>query len=178
MYNSTTYEEYMRKLLGYGSNNCMQDTYGVENCVGMMDNRNFEQNDDLEEFYPEIYKRVYPLVCNECNMNTMPITNETIEKMTDNVYKNIEVDLKIETNVNLELRNGDNRNTSSRQTENRVQSQRRDNGFLRDLIRILILRELLKRRRPEMRPPFPGNRPPFPRQIPSYDMNVNNNFVG
>ncbi len=167
MYNSTTYEDYMRKVLGYSSNNCLQNTYQMENCGCMMNERFFEPNDDLEMLYPEIYRRVYPLVCNECNMNTMPLTEEVIEKMTNNVYKNIEVDLKIETNVNLEVRKDENKNTSSRQPENRQMSQRRDNAFLRDLIRILIIRELFRRRQgTQPRPPFfPGNRPPFPREV-------------
>lgn len=162
MYNNTSYEDYMRNVLGYSANNCMEDTYRSNNCYEMPNN-NFQTNNELESLYPDIYRVVYPLVCNECNMNTMPITEECIEKMIDNVYKSIEVDLKLETNVKVEFRK-DNRNTNSRQMEDRETRQRRDNRFLRDLIRILILRELLQRgNRPGGHPPFPGGgRLPFP----------------
>lgn len=165
MYNNTTYEDYMRSVLGYLPNNCMQDTYQSNNCYGMPDN-NFQINNELETLYPDIYRVVYPLVCNECNMNNMPITEECIEKMTDNVYKSIEVDLKLHTNINVEFKKDSNRNINSRQIENSETRQRRDNNFLRDLIRILILRELLQRRnRPGQRPPFPRPRPIMPREF-------------
>lgn len=161
MYNNTTYEDYMRSVLGYIPNNCIQDTYQINN-FNTFSNDDFQNNSKIEELYPDIYRVVYPIVCRECNMNTMPITEECIEKMTDNVYKSIEVDLKLNTNVNIEFRKSDNRNASNRQIENREDRQR-NNNFLRDLIKILILRELLKGdNKPGQRPPFPGIRPPFP----------------
>ena len=48
--------------------------------------------------------------------------------------------------------------------ENRGEDRQFRNRNLRDLIQILIIRELLRRRRRPMpgRPPFPGGRPPFP----------------
>ena len=81
--------------------------------------------------------------------------------MTENVYKSIEIDLKIETkNV-------------SKQEDRQVGT---NNNFLRDLIRILILQKIIGggHRSPmpprPPRPPFPGGpnpgprppRPPFP----------------
>lgn len=167
MYNNTRYEDYMRNVLGYLPNSCMQDTYQSNNCHGMPDN-NFQRNNELDNLYPDIYKVVYPLVCNECNMNSMPITEECIDKMIDNVYRNIEVDLKLNTNMNVEFKKDCNRNMNSRQGENKETRQQRDNSFLRDLIRILILRELLQRgNRPGQRPIFSGgSRPPFLSQRP------------
>ena len=83
--------------------------------------------------------------------------------MTESVYKAIEIDLKIETK-------------NVRQEDRQISGR---NNFLRDLIRILILKELLgggnfpRPPKPPFppRPPFPGGpgpnpRPPFPPQNP------------
>ncbi|MBO5478832.1 MAG: hypothetical protein J6A04_03860 [Clostridia bacterium] len=156
MYNETSYEEYMRNVLEYRPTCCEQDLYANNNCyITPMDSNMVMEDNSCDELYPEIYHKIYPVICNECKNVTMPVNNETLERMTDNVIKSIEIDLKIETkNVRQEDR----------------QMSRRDN-FLRDLIRILILRELFGGRFPGRprppRPPFPGGpgmgpRPPFP----------------
>lgn len=63
-------------------------------------------------------------------------------------------------------------NTETTQKENRGEDRQENRQFrnrdLQDLIRILLIRELLRRRRPPIsRPPFPPRppmaRPPFPR---------------
>ena len=158
MYNNTSYEEYMRTVLGY-TPNCMQDTFNTNDYYIMPNN--YMNDDDLENFYPEIYRKVYPLVSKECSNNNMPITQEILEQMTDNVLSTIDIDLKIET------RKEDGKNSNTRQQQDR--SPRQNNNLLRDLIRILILNELLRRRhnRPQFsgnppRPPMHGPRPPFP----------------
>ena len=122
---------------------------------------NYMNDTDLENFYPEIYRKIFPLVTNECNTNNMPITQEILEQMTDNVLNTVEIDLKIET------RKEEGKNSNTRQQD---RMPRQNNNLLRDLVRILILNELLKRRhnRPQFpgnppRPPMPGPRPPFPR---------------
>lgn len=100
MYNNTSYEEYMRTVLGY-TPRTMQDTF-MANDYYIMQNNNCLADD----LYPDMYKKVYPLVCKECNTNTMPITREILEQMTDNVLNQIEIDLKIQTNVKVETRDG------------------------------------------------------------------------
>ncbi len=93
MYN-TSYEEYMRTVLGYAPN-CMQDTF-VNNDYYIMQNNTYRVEDEkLNELYPDIYRKVYPLVCTECTRNSMPMTHEILEQMTDNVLNQIEIDLKI-----------------------------------------------------------------------------------
>ena len=110
----------------------------------------------LEQFYPDIYGKIYPLICEQCkSINMETLTDEVIERMVDTVYKTIEVDLKIET------RNG--------KTDDRQYGSGRNN-FLRDLIRILLLREIIGGGRPPKvqppRPPFQGGpRPPYPPPI-------------
>lgn len=234
MYNNTSYEEYMRTVLGY-TPKCIQDTF-MTNDYYIMQNNNNCIADDL---YPDMYKKVYPLVCKECNTNTMPITREILEQMTDNVLNQIEIDLKIQTNLKIEtregLRNSDSKvedinhrtketnlklqdmnsrnqdvsyrnQEASRNRQERVQGitsnqkesirtqsinlNKKDNtraqatnlnvedtrgedrnirnNTLRDLIKILILRELIDNgnfpsRPPQIpiRPPILGPRPPF-----------------
>lgn len=98
MYDETAYEEYMRNVLGYMPTYRTESAYEPNNYyIVQPRNNTMVDNSKYEELYPEIYRKVYPLVCNECkNINTQ-ITNEVLEKMTDNIYKSIEIDLKIET---------------------------------------------------------------------------------
>lgn len=71
MYN-TSYEEYMRTVLGY-TTNCKEDTFSNNKCY--IDQNNSIMNDfDSEDLFPDIYKKIYPIVCNECSKNNMPIT--------------------------------------------------------------------------------------------------------
>ena len=143
MYNET-YDDYIRSVLGY-SNNQFQEY------MPNADNRNLE----LEQYYPDVYKRVYPIVkakCNECRNN---VTNEDIESMTDEIYFQIE-HRQPEAKAKPPI-------VEKRET-------RQINSGLRDIIKILLIRELLNRpnrpgpRPPYGRPPFgpgPGSRPPF-----------------
>lgn len=161
------YEDYMRSMLGYPNPSGMEmptymapDDYYIEE-----DTRDNIEN--YENMYPEIYRIVYPMVCKACDDNTKPITEETIDEMTNIIFVNLEASSE-QVNVKMELKNGDVRNPNAKQE---IPKETRQNNTLRDLIRILLIRELLRRRhgRPPMRPrpPFPGGpgrplRPPFP----------------
>ncbi len=159
MLEQNPYEVYMRSVLGYmPPYNAQEDElYNTNDYYIFNRNMTFENEDNsrLEQFYPDIYRRVYPLICEQCkSVNMEALTDEVIERMVDTVYKTIEVDLKIETrNVKADDRQYNNAR----------------NNFLRDLIRILILREIIGGSRPKPqppRPPFPGGpRPPYSQQI-------------
>lgn len=169
------YEDYMRSVLGYPTNNENQGTYFNEIYRDSDQQDNFEIEEDLD-WYPEIYKIVYPMVCKTCDdkRNTQ-ITNDLIDNITNIVYTNIEVDEKMENEKQPELRNGDVPNPRVKQQERRETRQFGPrNPLLRDLIRILVVRELFDRRRPHrphnrpVRPQFPGGPgmpppPPMPR---------------
>lgn len=173
MYNET-YDDYIRSILGYPNlNNNYESEYETEHMY------NYQRN-ELEEYYPEVYRIIYPMVTKVCNNCAEPISREIIENMTDEVYSALE--------ANNEIRQEENRsNTNINSTkevkttfkepinkEKRVENRGEDRQFrnrnLRDLIQILIIRELLGRprfpgQRPRPpRPPFPGGpgRPPFP----------------
>ena len=139
--NDSIYEEYMRSVLGYqpmNAYNMNYDNWEMSNMNAM----NTIQMQELEKCYPDIYRIVYPMIQRACSQNTRPITRELIDSMTDEIYFTLEDKEMIE-----------NRNKEEK-TEDR---QIRRNTNLNDLIRILILRELLGR------PGFPGGRPPQPR---------------
>ena len=92
-------------------------------------------NPELEACYPEIYKVVYPMITNACARNTKPITSSLVDELTDEIYS------AIETNK-----------------ENRREDRQYRNSGLQNLIKILLIRELLGRPGNN----FPGNRPPMP----------------
>ncbi len=165
MYNNESYEEYIRSILGYPnySNNYFENGNYYPNNY-----RNINEENELEQYYPEIYKIVYPMISKECLNNTNPISEELIEEMTDKIYNSIEVDNEIQLNINLknETNNrnvSNNVNTKKEVTNNtKIENRQIRNNNLRDLIKILLIRELLGNRpnRPNNRPPI--FRPQFP----------------
>ena len=154
--NNSIYEEYMRSVLGYQPMNktydMNYDNWDMTNMTAM----NNIQIQELEDCYPEIYRIVYPMVQKVCSKNTRPFTRELVDSMTDEVYFSIEDRDMIENRDKEEKTPKSTEKTENRQTIIR-------NTRLNDLIRILILRELLGR--PGF-PGLPGGRPPRPPMRP------------
>lgn len=188
------YEDYMRNVLGYNRNDSVYaDDYNSnfsQNYYQMPTYNNINRvQDNVEDLFPDIYKIINPMVCKICKNNTRPITKELVNQMTEEIYTNIEADDINIVNINIETKdsNFSNRNVNQKQVENRelkdlksqenrnsLESRQRrpNNPLLRDLIKILILNQLLGGNMPgrlPVRPPFPGMpprppmRPPFPR---------------
>lgn len=148
MYNS--YEEYMQSRLGYNVPNNTYNTnsnyYGVTRI-----NPNMQR---INEFYPEIYGIVYPVVQKVCSRKSMyNISEEILEQMVNEVYDVIEPREKIEDTREV-LKNGDVRNPRAKETR----KPRPNNYLLRDLIKILIIRELLSSGNNNF-PPIQGGTP-------------------
>lgn len=200
------YDDYVRNVLGYGympeyrSPYTMmpQDLYGMNTYTQNEMSDAQMMDEDLEDFYPDIYKIVYPMVKKICTRNTKPITKKLIDEMINEIYVNVEPNDSININVNVgntsKINNvsseRDIKSTSSRpevksevrevKSDLRTKEVRQNNFLLNDLIRILVLRELIGKpsrpgnrppQRPPMRPPYPGlgGRPPMrPR---NYDSN-------
>lgn len=175
--NQQSYEEYIRSILGYPNTNPNECTAYDSNFNTMPDRQNAD-NVLLEECYPEIYKIVYPMIVKTCRNCTGPINRELVEEMTDEIYKAVEpseIDINITLNneVNNTTQNNNSNNTTNfnntrkemnrqstsvkKEQENRGEDRQFRNRNLRDLIQILLIRELLGR------PGFHGHRPPFPR---------------
>lgn len=165
MYNET-YDEYIRNILGYPPMNSFNNNYQEYR----NQNTNYETrtNIELEKCYPEIYKIVYPMIAKKCSNVRSSVTNDDIENMTDEIYYALEDRNEIQLNINL---TNDVRTTQSNTTKvvdkkpeveiKEVTQEKRQtrqiNRGLRDLIKILLIRELLNKHN---RPPMPGPRPP------------------
>lgn len=174
MYNET-YDEYIRSILGYPSHGPQeyQDYQEYRNPTFNTNINISGNNVELENSYPEIYKIVYPMVAKKCeNMRGESITKDDIQNMTDEIYYALET--KNETRVNINLTNDvSTKNitrTESRRPDVKISETKGDNSEkrqinsgLRDLIQILLIRELLNRRRPPFRPPMPNPPGPGPR---------------
>ena len=137
MYNS--YEQYMQNVLGMNFPN----TYAMGNNNYYYEPRMQEPNlQEVNKLYPEIYGIVYPMVQNACSMRSITSLSEIqINEMVEEVYNAIEPrdDILETRETNTMQKNGDVKNPREKET------RRPNNNFLmRDLIRILIIRELLQ----------------------------------
>lgn len=91
----------------------------------------------LDSMYPEVYYRVYPYVKQMCEMydnssnpDLYPYpTREAVEKMTDSIYHRVMGEMK---------------NLSA---DEEITVKQFERGLFRSLIAILLIRELLRRRR-------------------------------
>lgn len=167
--NYQNYEEYMRNVLGYSPYIDRNYTYtdAQEDMYTYTDEMSVSERptQDLTSLYPEIYKIIYPMVCKVCNMNyNREITKDLLEQMTDDIYRNVEPEEQTTSQrTEIQLKNGDVINPNAKEPEQSTRETRQNNFLLRDLIRILILKELGRPNRPPMRPPFPPGmgRPPM-----------------
>ena len=84
------YEEYMRSVLGYSPyvdrnytyTNSQEDMYN--NYMNMSETPNMQPTQNLTEFYPEIYKIIYPMVCKACNVNSnREVTKDLLEQIKE-----------------------------------------------------------------------------------------------
>lgn len=187
MYNQS-YEDYIRSILGYPNYGEQDYFYTKPKEEYNLENSPEDRSSELEECYPEIYKIVYPMVKKACEKVTAPVTKETVDNLVQELYINIEGNDTLNSNnaenivsvkeekrdsispvrtfngkpVKEEPKKEPTNNTRAIKEEPR--QTRQFNPFLSDLIRILLLRELVGRPdRPGYRPPFPPpGRPPFP----------------
>ena len=191
------YEEYIRSVLGYPSTTNMNQNQMYQNEYPNPSQINMRN--ELEDFYPEIYKIIYPMVQKACDENMGANSREEIEQMTDEIYSAIEDNNQINVNINLgntisttNMNRTQNRNEISKEEIQKKNSEKQEvenrnietesrisprNNNLRDLIKILLIRELLRRRHHHFPPrpphnPRPPMRPPImPRNYqPLYDI--------
>lgn len=152
------YDDYMRSSFGFsGMNSQMGMPMGMQNTCcpnmgmtpfsNMASNQMWQDASDLERMYPDCYRVVYPMVVTACANITMPVTEDMIDRMTDDIYDRAAADGRISIDINVEVENRE-ESSDDRQMMGRPRRPRpRRNRFFRDLIRILLLRELLGRRR-------------------------------
>ena len=177
MYNNP-YEEYMRNSLGYNQMPMMNMNYMMPEMYETEGNYMCDQT-SVEDMYPEIYRIIYPMICKACMAVNENVTEDLVSRITNEVYINVEhmeivnetrsssISVLPQINKNAKSDSLSNKSSSSVNSiniANTRQETRQWNPLLRDLIRILVLRELIGNsgRPPRPRPPFnPGPRPPF-----------------
>ena len=191
MYNET-YDDYIRSILGYPARNQFEQynqempeyqSYQEYRNPTFNTNINISGNNvELENSYPEIYKIVYPMVTKKCeNVRSETFSKSDIENMTDEIYYALEEkqEKRIHINLTKNMSSTKAQNSSAVSTSAKVENKRPDvkisqkaiensekrqiNNGLRDLIQILLIRELLNRPRPPFRPPMPNPPGPGPR---------------
>lgn len=178
MYNE--YEDYMRSVLGYPSNQTMlYDTYNdsYNNDMNYFPYRAHATNDDFDEkryenLYPEIYRILKPMVNKICqNMSIGDVSEERLDAMTNEIYTNIEADMDvINVNIKTEQLPVNKMQRSMKVTEQVPETETRaccKNAALGDLIKILLLQQLTSNcnNKPGGCKPFPP-RPPRPPRPP------------
>lgn len=128
MYNS--FEEYMKNVLGYKNNDlCCENNFQLNNMQTSSLNI-MEPTMNNIDLYPEIYIKANPLVISRCKQITSRPTNELVSQIVDEIYFQVAPTTEVDNRVTTkELNKG------------------RKNDFLRDLIRILVLNQLLNNRR-------------------------------
>lgn len=147
MYNEN-YEDYIRNILGYPT---QQPIYSQNN---FMPNNTIKENLELEKYYPEIYKKIYPMIKKVCTEMKENLTKENLEKIAEEIY--------------LSFENEENRNaTSKARPESREENRSKNTLTLKDLIKILIIREILGNSKPPMKPPIMNPMPPFKPGFPT-----------
>ena len=147
------YNEYLRSVLGDGLYQNEYDQYPMQYDGGFWDRNDENRRRELEECYPDIYKLLYPIVQKECRNNTRSLTKDVIEELTDRIYNQVIQNNEIQLNINIQ-------NQSNNRAQENNKETRQFNRGLSDLIKILIIRELLG-----FRPGRPGPRPRSPRPM-------------
>lgn len=145
---------------GYMQNpNMMQNQNGMMN--GMYMNQNMypvNNNSNLTNFYPSTYRIINPVVSRVVqNSNYQFINEDTLNNMVDTVFSIVdgqidyqEEETPAQTQNQTANPNNQNLTQTQRQTtetqRNQANQNNRSDSLLRDIIRILIIKELLSRR--------------------------------
>ena len=176
------YQDYINSIIGPTHRNQMNfDNTSYANINSFTSTPN-AYNMELERFYPEIYKILYPMIQTACMKNTRPLTEETLNEMVKDIYSNFNAEDVNDVRSSSKPKDSSSTSktsskTDSAETRNRGEERviRPNNYVLNDLIRILLIRELLGRpgNFPPNRPGFPPPRPPFrPRDLQSSDYSI------
>ena len=171
MYNNV-YQDYINSILGTtpinqvnfeNNNKVIRNSY-----YRFPTNTNSSQN-DLTMLYPEIYKLLNPMIQSACMRYTSPLTEKALDDMVEDIYSHFTTEDATIININLtnNIKGGSatnkNATTSSANTNSLTKNtspassnanttskdqpavQSANSNILRDLIKILIIKELISR---------------------------------
>ena len=155
MFNNV-YQDYINYMIGSTPRN--QLNFENNTFTNMNTFNKNTQNMELERFYPELYKLLYPMIQTACMRNTKPLTEENLNQMVRDIYSNFNADDVTILNINLanDVRSSgknkelsatpNNKSLLKSSSETRKREEERDlrpnNYLLNDLIKILLIREL------------------------------------
>lgn len=138
------YDDYMRDVFYFNGLSNPNSMYYMNNAV----NTASLNNTSLNTLYPSIYRIINPVVQKVVNGNNYQFINEeTVNNMVDGVYGIVEGDINnVEKEANQDTRKNTTMvNSSQNSTVSTANTNNFNNNLLRDLIRILIIKELLNR---------------------------------
>ena len=168
--------DYMRDSYFYGNGVNSNCPYGNNMMYGNMQNpymqNNFQmpmqnQTMSLENMYPQIYKIITPVASRVIsNSNYQYMTEDVLNNMVDTVYNIVEGDVSslinnnssvqgddtVATSTNSNINNSrtqsstSNSNANGRGNNSSMDNQTNSNELLKDLIKILLIKELIARR--------------------------------
>ncbi len=172
-YNQTPQNTYNPNMNNFA--NQMPNNMGMMNnmnpmCMGQnpnMFNNNPNQMQSMSSLYPSIYRIINPVVSRVIqNSNYQYFNEDVLNNMVDTVYNIVEGQIEYDeeepvasrtsttqSNTNNVTTNSSNSGTTTRQTETsqatnqttNVSRNNRNDSLLRDIIKILILKELISR---------------------------------
>ena len=166
---------YMQDLNYYNQNPIMNQNFGYNPyMMNSFQNQQFpigmgmQNQQNLKSMYPATYRVICPVVSLVVsNTNTQYITEDSLNNMVDTVYNIVEGDVSslistqnpsiqgddttqknsnINTNNNRSQAYTNNSSTSGRSSNGSADNQTNPNVLLKDLIKILLIKELIIRR--------------------------------
>lgn len=154
---------YYNQNPSYGFNPYSQNNYAFQNMNTQMNRQQnvmqMPQYQNISAMYPAVYRIISPVVSQVlCNTNTGYLTEESLNNLVDTVYNTVEGDINLAdysnvstTTTSNETNSGSNatrcaNNTNSNTTVSTVSTSNKPNALLRDLIKIMILTDIISRR--------------------------------
>lgn len=162
---------YMQDLNYYNQNpNMGYNPYATNQFQNQSMNMNAQmpmgqmQQQNLNAMYPAVYRIISPVASQVLsNSNTGYITEDSLNNMVDSVYNIVERDISNTANSNSATtrttsnsnenncnRNSNNSAPSTNNITTTTSSENRQNSLLRDLIKIMLLNEILSRRQSQV----------------------------
>jgi len=144
----SNYDNYMQDYYCY--NQMPNSRIGMYNPHMNMNTNYVQQQESFNNLYPNIYNIINPVVSRVLlGNNTQFLSEDSMKNLTDTIYSIVENQINIENENKSGSKTPDknmtNANCSCNNNENSF-SRRSDNFLIRDLIRILILKEFSIRR--------------------------------
>lgn len=159
-----SYEDYMRDIFYF---NGLQNTNTAYPYMMGFNNQN------LNDYFPSIYRIVYPVIQRVVSGNNYQFTNEdSVNNIVDVVLGITSGNINsLENTTNNQERKQTQSQTNNSNMNNTSQDNKESNMLLRDLVKILTIKELQSKQNVRRFPYTFGNGMPYYMQNPPYVAN-------